>query len=717
MKALRILLILAVIVVVFSPAAQAQVRASLVSAERSIQPSRALTVALRLEHEPHWHSYWLNAGTGYPTRLEWHLPMGWSAGEIQWPVPMLIRDAHGNVTGNGYEGTWYLPVILTPSADAKLGTQAVLKATAKWLMCADVCIPGSAEVSLTLPVSAAQAPPDEGIRAQMAIHLPQEGVGWTLASTRAGKIVTLRLDAPAPINSPHFFAEAEFIQYDKPQLATGGPKQLTLMLPLADDVQAIPEKLAGVLAYTDSSGAYRGVRINVPFSSFSTASSAAGIAVIGARRLAPRGPGSAGGLSASVLMFALLGGLILNLMPCVFPVLGIKIMGFINQAGNDRRKVARHGLLFTLGVLLSFWGLAGLLVVLRAGGEQLGWGFQLQSAPFVFGLTVLMLIFALSLSGVFEFGVRATGVGGALHTKKGYGGSFFAGVLATVVATPCSAPFLAPALGAALALPAAQSLIVFTAIGLGLSAPYLLLSAFPRAVSLLPRPGRWMNTFKQVMAFPLYATVGYLIWVLAGQTSESGLLAALLGLAVIAMAVWFYGHFNALGASRSRVKLAMAGALALLLLGLNWGWPRAAKATDIVWESWSAERVAQLREEGRPIYVDFTARWCATCQANKNLVFSSEEVKQYVRDHHVALLKADWTNSDPRITAELARWHRSAVPFNLVYVPQVSEPKVLPGLLTSAIVLDSFRRTSLPNPATVSKLHSYIFKESSPYVC
>jgi thiol:disulfide interchange protein/DsbC/DsbD-like thiol-disulfide interchange protein len=697
MKALRSLLILAaiaVVAVIVSPAAQAQVRAALVSPERSIQPSRALTVALRMEHEPHWHSYWLNAGTGIPTRLEWHLPAGWSAGEIQWPVPILIKDAQGNVTGNGYEGILYLPVILTPPADAKQGTRAVLKATAKWLMCADVCIPGSAEVSLTLPVSAVPTTPDEGLRAQMAMQLPQEATGWTLAAGRADKVVTLRVDAPAPINSPHFFAEEEFIQYDKPQAVAGGPQQPTLTLPLADDAQALPQRLSGILAYTDASGVYRGVPVNVPFSS----SLAAAITVSGASRLAPAGLGSGGRLSAGVLMFAFLGGLILNLMPCVFPVLGIKIMGFINQAGNDRRKVARHGVMFTVGVLLSFWGLAGLLAVLRAGGEQLGWGFQLQSAPFVFGLAVVMLIFALSLSGVFEFGMRATGVGGALHSKEGYGGSFFAGVLATVVATPCSAPFLAPALGAALALPAAQSFIVFTAIGLGLSAPYLLLSAFPRAVSLLPRPGQWMNTFKQVMAFPLYATVGYLIWVLAGQTSENGLLAALFGLTVIAMAVWFYGHFNVPGAGRGRVRLATAGALALLLLGLNWGWPRAAKATDIVWEPWSAERVAQLREEGRSIYVDFTARWCATCQANKKLVFGSEEVKRYVRDHHVALLKADWTNSDPHITAELARWHRSAVPFNLVYVPPASEPNVLPELLTPATVLDSLRGAPLSKP-------------------
>jgi thiol:disulfide interchange protein DsbD len=231
--------------------------------------------------------------------------------------------------------------------------------------------------------------------------------------------------------------------------------------------------------------------------------------------------------------------------------------------------------------------------------------------------------------------------------------------------------------------------VVFTFIALGLSAPYLLLSIFPQAVNVLPKPGRWMETFKQAMAFPLYATVGYLVWVLAGQTNESGLLSAVLGLTVIAMAVWIYGRYNSLGGGGTRVHLAYAGALVLLVLGMNLGWPRAVRAGDIVWEAWSNERIAQLQAEGRPVYVDFTARWCATCQANKKVVFSSDDVKKYFREHHVATLKADWTNSDPRITAELARWHRSAVPFNLIYLPGVPEPKVLPEILTPSTVLNA----------------------------
>jgi thiol:disulfide interchange protein len=302
----------------------------------------------------------------------------------------------------------------------------------------------------------------------------------------------------------------------------------------------------------------------------------------------------------------------------------------------------------------------------------------------------VMLVFALSLSGVFEFGLSAMGIGSKLQTKDGYAGTFFTGVLATVVATPCSAPFLAPALGAALALPTAQSFLVFSAIGIGLSSPYLLLSIFPQAVKWLPRPGRWMETFKQLMAFPLYATVGYLIWVLDGQVRETGLLMALLGLTVVAMAIWLYGRYTSPGMSPRHSRVGLAGALVLLVLGLQLGWPRAAAASDVTWEPWSIERVQQLRAENRPIYVDFTARWCATCQANKKVVFASDAVKRYFRDHKVATLKADWTNADPLITAELAKWHRSAVPFNLVYVPANAEPKALPELLTPGIVLKAF---------------------------
>ena len=684
------------LVVFASFTARAQVQASLVAADKSVQSGRSFTVALRLDQQPTWHTYWIRAGTGYPTSLHWDLPPGWTAGAIQWPVPTMIRDANGNITGNGYDGIVELPVTITPAGNLKSGEHVTLEAQAKWLMCSDICIPDRAQVTLTLPVSLGTPQPDETVRAEVArMPMPQPATGWKLAAVRHDKNVTLQLIGAGTLESPHFFSEDGFTQYDQPQTALNSGRSLTLTLPISDDAEAATTRLVGVLAYTDKKGVYRGLQIDVPFGSSATAASAA------AAGPTTRAPGSASTPSGSssgttigrlfaTLVSALLGGLILNLMPCVFPVLGIKIVGFVNQSGNERRKVTLHGVAFTLGVLVSFWALAGVLAVLRAGGAQLGWGFQLQSPAFVFCLAVVMLVFALSLSGVFEFGLSAMGIGSKLQTKDGYAGTFFTGVLATVVATPCSAPFLAPALGAALALPTPQAFLVFSAIGIGLSSPYLLLSIFPQAVKWLPRPGRWMETFKQLMAFPLYATVAYLIWVLDGQVRESGLLMALLGLTVVAMAVWLYGRYSSPGVSPRHSRFGLVGALVMLVLGLQLGWPRAAAASDVTWEPWSIERVQQLRAENRVIYVDFTARWCATCQANKKLVFGSDEVKRYFRTRNVATLRADWTNSDPRITAELAKWNRSAVPFNLVYVPTQSEPKVLPEVLTPSIVLRAF---------------------------
>ncbi|MDE3084116.1 MAG: thioredoxin family protein, partial [Verrucomicrobiota bacterium] len=294
-----------------------------------------------------------------------------------------------------------------------------------------------------------------------------------------------------------------------------------------------------------------------------------------------------------------------------------------------------------------------------------------------------------NLSGVFEFGLSATSVGGTWQTRSGLSGTFFSGILATIVATPCSAPFLAPALGAALALPSAQSFIVFTTIALGLSAPYLRLSLFPAAVKWLPRPGAWMETFRQLMAFPLYATVAYLVWVLVGQVNDSNQLSVLFGLVLVAMSAWLYGRWRAPGAKPARARFGLIGGAIVLALGLWLGWPRAAAPTDITWEPWSAERVTQLQSEGRIVYVDFTARWCATCQANKKIVFSNGRVLKTFHDKKIATLRADWTNHDPRITAELAKYGRSAVPFDLVYLPGKPEPKTLPELLTPSTVLNA----------------------------
>ena len=675
----------------FPSVLRAQVSASLISADASIRAGTPFTAALRLVHQPHWHSYWVNPGTGLPTTLKWTLPEGWKAGGIQWPAPALLTDSSGAVIGNGYDGDLLLPVTLTPPADLKPGTTVELWADADWLMCQNECVPGNAKLTLTLPVSADIPRPDPvwGARIRAVLpQLPAADPSWTVSAALGAKDATLTVQAVGSASNRartpdglHFFSEDGVIASDLPQtVASDGKGGFALTLPVSPDGPKNPKRLVGVLTSTQgwrTDGSLPGLRIDAAFGAAPAGGGTAGEA-----------PPPAGGFIGT-LALAFVGGLILNLMPCVFPVLGIKILGFVNQAGADRRKVTLHGLVFTAGVVLSFWVLAGILAVLRAGGSQLGWGFQLQSPAFVFGLAAAMLAFALNMSGVFEFGLTATGIGSQLQSKSGLVGSFLTGALATVAATPCAAPFLAPALGAALALSTAESFAIFTVIAIGLSSPYLVLSAFPSAVKVLPRPGAWMETFKQAMAFPLYATVAYLVWVLAGQVPESAFLSVLLGLVLVAMGVWFYGRWNAPGASPGRARFGMLACLVLLALGAWAGWPTPVTATDIVWEKWSPESVEKLRSENRIVYVDFTARWCATCQANKRLVFHSDDVLRTFHDRHIATLRGDWTNKDPQITAELAKYHRAAVPFNLIWFPGRADPIILPEILAPSVVLDA----------------------------
>jgi thiol:disulfide interchange protein DsbD len=691
MNVRRFCLLAAILLVALTPGLRAQVRASLVSAETRVQPGKPFTVALHLIHQPEWHTYWVNPGTGLATSLKWTLPPGWKASDIKWPTPEMLTDSTGAVSGNGYEGDLLLPVTITPPTGVPPGN-VQLKVVAEWLMCRDVCKPGKANLSLTLRISAGPAQPDPqwaGKIAEVLANLPRPDPGWFVAASRDAKNVILTVtqnpaasQLPAP-TSLHFFADDDLVAFDQPQtIVDDGHGGFVLTMPIAIDAPPDATKLVGVL--TSDSGwlpgnTLRGLRIDVPFTA------AAAISVAPA-------PAEAEPTSLlGTLPLAFIGGLILNLMPCVFPVIGIKILGFVNQAGKERSKVVAHGLAFSAGVLLSFWVLAGLLAVLRAGGAQLGWGFQLQSPAFIFGLAAVMLIFALNMSGVFEFGLSATSIGSDLQSKTGLVGSFFTGTLATVVATPCSAPFLAPALGAALALSTSASFLIFTAIAAGLSTPYLLLSIFPSAVKILPRPGEWMVTFRQLLAFPLYGTVGYLAWVLAGQVSENDLLMVFVGLVFVAMGAWVYGRWQAAGAKPGLARAGLAIAAILIAAGAWTGWPRPPAATDIVWEKWSPDAVAQLQADNRIVYVDFTARWCATCQANKRLVFHSADVLRVFREKNVATLRADWTSKDPEITAELAKYHRSAVPFNLVWIPGRPAPIILPSLLTPGIVLDAVK--------------------------
>ncbi len=681
------------------PPAGSNVTAAMGAATSTVAPGQSVWVGLRLKMNPGWHTYWTNPGTaGIATKIDWQLPAGWTAGPIQWPAPKTI-PIDGPYLSYGYEGEVLLPVQLTAAANTPPGPVKI-SARAAWLECsADKCVDGGADLQFSLSVATGTPVPNPpwnaAIEATLA-SLPQAPAMFNVSAWRQGDFLFIGLE-PNPGGAVNSNPTGVYFFSADSQAEPAGTQTLThsgagWVLKMKSSTSSPPPvtALRGVLATSGSwttNGQIPALALNPPLAAQPPA------AFAGALADAPTDL-SFTGLSL-VLVFGFLGGLILNVMPCVFPVLGIKVLGFVQQAGEARRHVILHGVIFTAGVLVSMWTLVGVLQSLRAAGAELGWGFQLQEPGFVLGLTIFFLVFALSLSGVFELGLAAIGVGSNLTARSGLAGSFFQGVLAVVVATPCTAPLLAPALGAAFTLPAVQGFLAFTAIALGLASPYLTLSLFPGMVRALPRPGAWMETFKQFMAFPLYATAGFLLYVLAGQISPERFLNVLLALVVVAMAAWLYGRFATPGVSVGRRRFGQVGTVLLLLGGLALAyWPE----QKLDWQPWSPDLVAKLQKEDRPVYVDFTARWCATCQSNERLVFSSQQVLDAFKQQKVALLKGDWTNRDPAITAELLHYGAAAVPLNLLYLPGQTEPVVLPSLLTPSIVLNALQPTAAKKP-------------------
>lgn len=676
-----------------APVRDDRVEAELISEVLSVQPGQPFTVGLRLTHDPHWHTYWKASTTGYANSLAWDLPPGFSAGDLHWPVPTTYEM--GGLVEFVYNDTVVLPVTITPPANLEANTTVTLRARAEWLMCEDVCIPGGVDLSLTLPVQTgapAIDPAHTNLFATAFDQLPMAPASIEAAAWRKGSDVFIALNPLEGTIPPqlYFYDSQRFLEPALTHQQQRNPDGTVLMEFKVDPAGAGEvDRLRGVLATLDGSWSSTRLRPGIELDLVWSDGPPNFLGDIDqmATQAAPRG-------LLALIGLAFVGGLILNLMPCVFPVIGIKIMGFVNQAGEERRKVIQHGLTFTVGVLLSFWVLAGSLLILRSGGEQLGWGFQLQDPVFVFLLTLFLFAFALNMSGIFEFGTSVMGVGSGLSAKSGLTGSFFSGVLATVVATPCAAPFLAPALGAALALPPISSLIVFTAIALGLSTPYLVLSAIPSLTRFLPRPGAWMETFKQFLAFLLYATAGVLLWVMVGQLVDAqgytpfALLNVIFSLVIIAMAAWVYGRWAAPFRNKTVRRFAQAATALLVLAALVLGYPT--PLSDIKWEHWEPGKAEQLAADGNLVYVDFTARWCVTCQTNKATVFQSDEVKRFFKDHQVIALKADWTNRDATIAAALAAFDRSAVPFNLIYSPGRETPVLLPEILTPGAVLQGF---------------------------
>lgn len=665
------------------------VEAQLVLEPESVQPGETVWIGLRLNHDQRWHTYWKASATGYATSLiNWEIPEGFEVGEILWPAPQpYYFEGYIEYV---YEHEVVLPVELTIPAYAVAGETYRISVTADWLMCEKTCIPGQADLNLDISITEEPGvvnPRWQELFADARRLQPSPAVEGQANAWRQGDRVVLEIPAPRNPQSLYFFDEQAFLVAQMEmniQPADDGRFRLSFEVDAAG--VGTTEHLIGDLYSVGGWEVGEGEvwKINLPLGE-APAASVESPAFIW------------------ILSIAFLGGLILNLMPCVFPVLGIKIMGFVNQAGADRKKVISHGLVFTAGVMASFWLLAAVLILLRSGGQELGWGFQLQSPGFVYGLAIFLFLFGLNMSGLFEVGQSAIGVGSNLTAKSGFTGSFFSGVLATVVATPCAAPFLAPALGVALALPAFSSMVVFTVIAAGLAFPYLFLSAFPSLIKMLPKPGAWMESFKQLMSFLLYATVGYLIWVLVGQLTESAgysafsMLLVFFSLVVVAIAAWAYGRWGAFHREQKVRYTAYVTSAVLLLGGFYMGYPQPAYALEdgeapIVWQTWEPGKAEALADEGKVVYVDFTARWCVTCQTNKAAVFSSSEVRNWIQDNDVIMLVADWTNQDSRITQALAAYGRSAIPFNLVYGPAVDEPEMLPELLTPGIVMNAFHR-------------------------
>ncbi len=661
-----------------------QVRAELVAhAPEGVAPGQTLWLGLKIQHQPHWHTYWKNPGdSGLPTTFEWTLPPGFDAGEIQWPTPS--RMPMGPLMNFGYEGTLLLPVAISVPAGFA-GDRLDVKLRAEWLVCKDVCIPEGGDFALSIPArasTASEAALFVQTRATVPARLPDAQAG---AALEGDELVVRIAGLPAEWQgrAVHFFPETAGVidNASVPRTQWTGA-EWTARIRLDSQRSEGPAVMPAVLV---ADGAATGVQVQVAVTTPwpAVAAFAAPAPALGDAQVTPVAPAGLG--LPLALLLALAGGALLNLMPCVFPVLSLKVLGFAEHAG-ERRQLLAGGLAYTVGVVLSFVALAALLLALRAGGEQLGWGFQLQSPVFVAALAALFTLIGLNLAGLFEFGSVLPSSWAAARARHPLADSFLTGVLAVAVASPCTAPFMGASLGVAMTMPAAQALAVFAALGLGMALPYLLASVWPAVARALPRPGPWMAQFRTLMAFPMFATVVWLVWVLGQQTSIDGA-AGLLGLLVaLAFAAWALGS-----PTLGRRARGAFGAVAVLLLGaaLVWAAPSLRQeaiaqtaATSGDWEPWSADRVQQARAAGQPVFVDFTAAWCVTCQFNKRTTLADERVKAAFAERGVLLLRADWTRRDAAISAELSRLGRSGVPVYVLYTPGAAAPQLLSEILS-----------------------------------
>lgn len=728
-----------------SPFGSDAVQTSLIAEHTALKPGQTTTLAVHFELEPGWHLYWTNPeGAGFAPSAKWNLPEGYQISGPIWPAPhTFVFD--GSVQF-GYEDQLVLLYEITPPADAEPG-KVQLKAKVSWLACKTSCIPGDASLSLDLPV-ADKAPddaPQAGLIRDALGHVPATVDGWSVSAQRTPAGYTMRITAPddaaaQALDGLYFFSDvSNAVDPAAKQAAEVEGNTVTLTLKprkkdaYGGDVAFDPPLtgLTGVLTAKSGFGSEDAHAIPVK-AEFGLTGGTPNPSDDQAGSPTPAGLSHPDNQAPGFILaigLALLGGVILNLMPCVFPVLSIKILGFVQQSGENPAIVRRHGYAFGAGVLVSFWVLVGVLLALRGAAaaatgdaSSVSWGFQLQNPIFVLLMVVLVFLIGMNLIGAFEIGIGLSAAAGRASqtAKDGYGKSFFTGVLATLIATPCTGPFMAPALGAALAMPVLQAVIVFTALGVGMATPYVVLSCFPRLLNYLPRPGAWMESFKQAMAFPMFATAGAGVWIYAGLTDEFMVVVLLIALSIIGMGAWVYGRWS-LPTRTPRTKwiarivaifFVCGGILATGLIAEKIEQARRVKQQKIDagqyvvdWVEYSPEKVNALQAEGRPVLVDFTARWCAICQTNKLTSLRTDSAEALYEQHNVALVEADYTRKDPMIGKTLEQYQRGGVPLYLVFPADGGEPEILPNTLTPQIIEAAIQRASgIPSeqPAALS---------------
>jgi len=646
-----------------APVTSARDTVTLISDTDGIAPSTPFRIGLRIRLAPGWHTYWRNPGdAGVAPEVKLVLPPGAIAGPIDWPVPR--RLAEGPLITYAYTGEVLLPITVTSGTAA-----GPVEVQADWLVCKDICVPEEGRFRLDLPTGKPAPSAEAPLFTQADMARPSHFAGQAHIAPDGRLWIVDDALQPAAV------ANASFIPGTPGGIDNAAPQHLSVrddgfVLALTPASAFRPEAgLEGILLVTDRSGRQRAFDLHATPGS------------VPADQL-PLG---------RVLGLAFLGGLILNLMPCVFPVLAMKAIRLADGAAQGRARSL--ALSYLAGVLAAFGALGGALVVARAGGAAAGWGFQFQSPAFVAGMAWLLLAVGLNLSGVFQVGSRLTAAGQGLAGSGGHAGSFFTGLLAVVVATPCTAPFMATAIAAAATAPAAVAVLVFLAMGLGLAAPYVALAEVPGLARLLPRPGRWMEVLRQVLAFPMYAAAAWLVWVISQEAGPTGVLATLAGIVLIGFAGWVLGATQAAATvTIQRVGQALAAATALVAMAVLTSIAAAppaptATSSEAGTEPFTAARLAALRAEGRPVFVDMTAAWCVTCLVNERVALDARAVRQAFAERNVVYLKGDWTRQDPAITGFLRAHGRDGVPLYVYFPPDQAAGIVLPQVLTETAVL------------------------------